>query len=114
MAQEVIDACKAQYPIGLSDALSAVPEILVLDAVNRAGKSFVVGARLKANEVDRQPDGIFLCRGGVSPEVIALTVFRALDLGETDTSEAREIEADLRVLSDLRGMHSAVKGRIGR
>jgi len=29
VAREVIDACKQQYPIGLEDALAAVPEILV-------------------------------------------------------------------------------------
>jgi hypothetical protein len=53
-------------------------------------------------------------RGGATPEVIALTVSRARDLGETDTSEAREIRASLRVLSDLHGMGGAVEDKIGR
>jgi hypothetical protein len=41
-------------------------------------------------------------------------VSRALDLGETDTSEAREILASVRVLSDPRGMRGAVEDEIGR
>jgi hypothetical protein len=52
--------------------------------------------------------------GGATPEVIALAVSRALDLRETDTSEAREILARLRVLSDLRGMRGAVEDEIGQ
>jgi hypothetical protein len=85
-------------------------------AVALGGDGLCVGAEhgIGAGRNHHHRSRIALIQGGATPEVIALAVSRALDLGETDTSEAREIRASLRVLSDLHGMGGAVEDKIGR